>query len=297
MVESRRARKGLGNILRTGVVAGAAALGYLGVQTAGADTQPRKGSDVLLVSFESALGKDFDHNPGLIRYENTLRENGLRPIYVPLDAQSTLLSYDHSVQRGSNTMVFTDGIGYQQYSVQFPLPWEAAKAVLNRVEEGENPKYVIILGGTDIVPMPLEGIPVNEHHDWETIYPKKTAPSDDPYGSYAAYGGFISVSKHPKQDFVVARMPGDNAAEVGTMLESAAQRHEDPNTKTMISTVAHSFVGNLGHRILEPFDYLTVLTYQYENGVRKTRWGQKQIPATARGSIFHKYRRQIRASP
>lgn len=105
--------------------------------------------DLLIVTVGSKLKKSSELNNAIQNYIRTLEFEGLKAKYLELDSEE--------VQRDF-------GI-----TLQNPSDWQDVKRVLDRIIYKVKPKYILILGGVDIVPMPpaqtkakIPAIPVSD---------------------------------------------------------------------------------------------------------------------------------------
>lgn len=145
-------------------------------------------SDVVIVTIGSKLNEDSSYKNALNGYENILSSEGLSYTYIELN------SYNPNMNINS---------------------WQSIKSTINKIEYETTPTYLIILGGTNIVPMPNVSVSI----DFGDPNPY-SIPTDDPYGSL--YNNSIP-------SIVVARIPGSNADQIADFLMNDINRRQNGN--------------------------------------------------------------------
>lgn len=145
--------------------------------------------DVLLVTSGAKLRKVAGLEGAISQYIQVLQKEGLTAKYLELDSDE--------IQNYGVTKVDVSN-------------WQAVKEALQRLISKLNVKYVVILGGTDVIPMPLAQ--TNEEIPSIPV-------ADDRY---------VDLDDDGIPDISVARIPtpiGDNAQIIKTALENAVQVH------------------------------------------------------------------------
>lgn len=161
-------------------------------------------TDVVIVTIGSKLNEDANYKNTLTQYQNLLSSEGLTSIYLELD------SNEYSSVFGSNPNI---------------NDWHSIKDAINKIEYKTNATYVIILGGTNIIPMPGVNSSVSFNEGWGGSNPYIIF-TDDPYGS-------LTNSDIPS--LVVSRIPGNNADEIAKFLNNGIEKHSNNNYNLLIS--------------------------------------------------------------
>ena len=151
--------------------------------------------DVVIVTIGSRLNEDTNYKTALSSYESLLTSEGLSYVYIELN------SYNPAMDT-------TD--------------WQSIKNTINRIEYLAAPEYLIILGDTNIIPMPTVYNPVPFDSNGSQPY---EIPTDDPYGSL--YNNNIP-------SIVVARVPGSSGDEIATFLQNAIKKHNSGGYNLLI---------------------------------------------------------------
>lgn len=157
--------------------------------------------DVIIVTIGSRLNEDSTYKSTLSSYENLLTSEGLSYKYIELDQFNPNMN---------------------------PNDWTSVKSTINKIEYETNPQYLIILGSTNIVPMP--NVSTNATFDWSNENPNEI-PTDDPYGT---------TTNSTIPTIVVARIPGQNADQIAEFLNNDLSRHSNPNNKLFMMSVGLS---------------------------------------------------------
>jgi hypothetical protein len=157
--------------------------------------------DVVIATIGSKLNEDSAYKTALSSYENVLTSEGLSYIYVELNSYNPNMNVND---------------------------WISIKSTINRIEYLTNATYLIILGGTDIVPMPNVSTSVSfsapayyliDNSNPNIIF------TDDPYGS---------LTNNNNPSVVVARFPGTTADDIATIMLNDVKKHNNNNYGLLI---------------------------------------------------------------
>ncbi|MFH1199953.1 MAG: C25 family cysteine peptidase [Candidatus Micrarchaeota archaeon] len=173
-------------------------------------------ADVLIVS-TSKLKTDAAFDTALARYRKALRDEGISSQYVVLDDAKAAESFGSSLATSSlrNT--------------------EAVKQSIEKIRAAVNPKYLLILGGDDVVPMPSTRFGATKKYNkledfFDVIYSDSLYASSQYSLPKFSASTFTTGPTSFAPDIVVARMPagkGDMTSSLVTVqLETAAEVHE-----------------------------------------------------------------------
>ena len=146
------------------------------------------------------------------------------PGYVAYN--SALSGYEALLTQRSLTWnyIVLDSYASSQGLALDPGNWISVKAVINNLETKLNPQYLIILGGNQIIPMPL------------VLIPQYSIPTDDPYGSISSSMTTIVPT------IIVARFPGSSANEIAGMLRNSTIGRANNNLMSSVVSDLNSYL-------------------------------------------------------
>ena len=157
---------------------------------------------------------------------------------------SALSGYEQKLTNENLTYNYTElgSFAAAQNMTLDPTSWTSVRAVINQLENLTNPQYLIILGGTDVVPMPNLVMdekypPLYPDGAWGTLnIPGDTQNiiyTDIPYGNLTANDSPSNNIFMPT--IIVARFPGSSAEEIAGMLRNSTLGPR--NNRAMVSVV------------------------------------------------------------
>lgn len=140
--------------------------------------------DVLIVTIGNEINKNDDYLSILGEYKEILKADGLSSFYIELDSPKVEKFFNIKLDNQED--------------------WKAIKLVLDKILHKTNSKYLLILGGVDVVPMP-------EIENGCFFDFPNGVPTDDLYGD-------LNLDKKP--DTIVARIPtGRGSKSIGTIVK------------------------------------------------------------------------------
>jgi len=148
-------------------------------------------ADVLIVT-SSKLKTDGDYNESLKEYRKELSNSGFTSFYILVDSQK--------VKDLFNTQPAD------------PTDWKSVKSVLDKIIYKVKPSYLLILGGTEVIPQP----PARTEANIPTV-----PPTDDIYSD-------ITLDGVP--DIAIGRIPIDDAKVMSDYLQMLTQAHKETTT-------------------------------------------------------------------